>query len=840
MLTIELNDAWQLLEAPLSAAGDESCPAAAAWDAAIEAVVPGEVHLDLLRHGRIAEPLYDRNARDCAWVEERAWWFRRSFTHDVAPGPRAELVCEGLDLNAVLWINGIEIGRAANALIAHRFDVTQALRTGENTLLVRLDGGVAAAKQKPRAKYGKGDGASESKWLRKPAFTFGWDWAPRLVNCGIWRPVRLEILDAVALRDVWVRTRLSGEGRAVVTVTAEIENVTDVPVDAALTLAIPGIGERTVETGPVAPGPQSVEAVFEVGNPRLWWPRPLGRPHLYTLEARLACGGMSCATRTVRFGIREISIAQDPLDGVPGGTTFTFVVNGEKCFINGANWAPLDCIVARVTPEKRERVLSLVRDANLNMLRVWGGGIFEEDDFYDFCDANGILLWHDFMMACFIYPGDDAGFRQQLADEIAVAVPRLRNHPSIALWCGSNESDWAFDSKWYPGCEVNTSLVLEHELIPGLMKTLDPDRLYRPTSPWGGADVNDEDQGDQHWWSISIATGGNDPIDYRNYRRAHCTFNSEYGYFGMPALESIRDCLPESQRAIDAEGFRFHTNRHGFMAKGQKGELKVMAAINLLVGDASAMTLEQLVDASQLLQAEALRTATEQARRRKFDCGGSMFWMFPDAWGEVGWSVVDYYLRKKAAYDAVRRACAPVLVSIKEEECGVSTWVVNDTRAGIRGTLACSLVSFEGKVHSRTTQSVDIPPNASVRCVMDRMNLMRSGDFYHARLSGAGGLVTENTIFFMSFKSLKMPPAKVSVAVVERDEACAVLRLSSDVFAHFVRVDPPAGLDTDDRCFDLLPGGSRDVVLRGDLAGLDAVRVRWRNREDSGTSGVAG
>ncbi|MEI6148981.1 MAG: hypothetical protein WCS01_07785 [bacterium] len=832
MMTITLDGNWDLLEKPLILdGGAEVCPPLADWGAACEAVVPGEVHLDLLRHGRIAEPLYDRNAADCAWVEERFWWFRRRFTHEGACGARAELVCEGLDLNAVLWLNGVEIGRAGNALIAHRFDVSRALRKGDNELIIRLDAGVAEAKSKPREKYGKG--AHESIWVRKAAFTFGWDWAPRLVNCGIWRPVRIEILDAVALRDVWVRTRLAEKGRAVVTVAAEVENVTDAPASAVLTLTIPGIGEQTVTLEAVAPGRKQVEAVFEVARPRLWWPRPLGKPHLYTLETRLSCGGSISVSRTTRFGIREITLLQEPLRDVADGKTFTFVVNGEKCFVNGANWAPSDCVVARITPERRERLLTLIRDANINMLRVWGGGIYEEADFYDFCDANGILIWHDFMMACFIYPGDDAGFREKLAGEIKAAVPRLRNHASIALWCGSNESDWAFDNNWYPGCESNASLVLEHELIPGLLKILDPDRPYRPTSPFGGVDVNDEDQGDQHWWSVSIATGGNDQIDYRNYRRAHCTFNSEYGYFGMPAMESLCDYLPESQRTVDSEGFRFHTNRHGFMAKDAKGQLKVFAAIDLLAGDSASMTLEQLIESSQLLQADALKTATEQARRRKFDCGGSMFWMFPDAWGEIGWSVVDYYLRKKASYDAIRQACAPVLVSIKEEECGVSTWVVNDTRSRIQGTLTYSLLSFEGKVRSRKTQTVDIRRNASVRCVMDRMTLMRSGDFYHAQLNGPDGVIAANVFFFMNFKSIKMPPAKVGMTVLERDEKAgrAVLRLSTDVFAHFVRVDPPAGLDTDDRCFDLLPGGSRDIVLRGDLVHLETVRVRWRNRE---------
>jgi beta-mannosidase len=684
--------------------------------------------------------------------------------------------------------------------------------------------------RKPLAKYGFGDGAHESKWLRKAQFSFGWDWAPRLINCGIWRPVRLEFLDAAVLRDVWVRTRLESDGSATVTVVTEIENLGSKPQDVTLHLSAPDVGEQTVELRALPKGVKQVETAFRVARPQLWWPRPLGEAVMHTLQARLAQGAATLASREVRFGIREIRLLQESLAGAADGKTFTLLVNGEKVFANGANWAPPDCIVARVTPEKYDRLLTMIRDANLNMLRVWGGGIFEDERFYRFCDDNGILLWHDFMMACFIYPGDDAGFRDAIAREVTSAVRLLRNHPSIAIWCGSNETDWAFNSNWYPGCEANTSLVLEHELIPGLMKTLDPDRIYRPTSPWGGKDVNDEDQGDQHWWAISIATGGNDTLDYRNYRRAHCTFNSEYGYFGMPELATMREYLPESELRVDSELFRYHVNRHGFMEKGQRGKIKVLEAIDLLYGNSATMSLEELIEASQLLQADALKTATEQARRRKFDCGGTMFWMFPDAWGEVGWSVVDYYLRKKASYYYIQRACAPVLVSIKEEECGVSTWVVNDTRAPVRGVLERRLVSFDGKVRSQHSESVEIAANASLRCALERMTLMRSGDFYVACLKDGDKVLSQNIFFFMNFKSVKMLPAKVALRVVSKESGRAVLELGTDVFAHYVHLVLPAGLEPEDNFFDLLPGESRMVGVRGDMSRLDDVRVRWNNR----------
>lgn len=831
MNLLDLGGAWQLQGVPSeSDAAQAACPLAIGWEHALPAIVPGAVHLDLLRQGLIAEPLAAGHAPDCAWVEERVWWFRRTFTCAAVPATRVELVCEGLDLNAVLWLNGTEVGRADNALIAHRFDVTDALRPGENTLVIRLESGVAAARRQPLARYG--DGASESIWVRKPQFSFGWDWSPRLVNCGIWRPIRLEFLAAAVLRDVWVRTRLEADGSAAITVVAEIEHLTDGPLDATLHLSVPEIGEQALPVRAESRGITRVETVLRDAHPRLWWPRPLGEAVLHTLQVRLAQGDETLDTREERFGIREIRLLEDTLPDAPDGKTFTLLVNGEKCFANGANWAPADCILPRVTPDKYEKLLTMIRDAHLNMLRVWGGGIYEEEIFYRFCDEHGILLWHDFMMACFIYPGDDAGFREQMCAEITTAVRRLRNHPSIALWCGSNESDWAFDNTWYPGCEQNTSWPLEHEIIPGLLTTLDPDRPYRPTSPWGGAEVNDEDQGDQHWWALSIATGGNDTLDYRHYRRAHCTFNSEYGYFGMPAVESMRAYLPDSELHVDSALFRFHTNKHGFAEKGQQGRLKVLEAIDLLAGDSSRMSLEELVATSQLLQAEALKTATEQARRRKFACGGSMFWMFSDAWGEVGWSVVDYYLRKKAAYYYVKRACAPVLVSVKEEETGVSAWVINDTRAPVRGLLERRLVSFDGAVRTGDARPVECPPNAAICCGTERMTLMRSGDFYHVRLTDNGRLLSENTFFFMNFKSMKLPSATVRMQVDPQGPDHALLRLSTDAFAHFVQIATPPGLEPDDNFVDLLPAAEKVIPVRGDLARLGEIRVRWRNRAD--------
>ncbi len=823
-----LDGAWSLMDRELGAGFREGLHEPdSVWDDALSAIVPGEVHLDLMRHGKMEEPLYGRNAPACAWVEEREWWFRRDFTVDRPPEDRVELVCEGLDTTAALWLNGKQIGSANNAFIPHRFEVTKLLQAGVNTLVIRLDSGAVAARQKPLKKFGKG--ASESIWVRKPQFSFGWDWAPRLVNCGIWRPVRLEFHRESILRELWIRTRLAAGNHAEIEVVAEIENGERLTGRPALQLTIPGVGEQRVAVSD-APGLQRVSATIHARHPRLWWPHPLGEPHLYTLQARLTCGKAVLDRREQRFGIREIRLLEEPQDGRGPGKTFTLLVNGEKFFANGANWAPPDCIVARVTPEKYEALLRLAREANINMFRVWGGGIYEDERFYRFCDENGILIWQDFMFACFVYPGDDPDFRRAVELEVEAAVRLLRNHPCIALWCGSNESDWAFESNWYAGVERNYSVPLEYELIPRLLAVLDPDRPYRPTSPWGGREANDEDEGDQHWWSISIATGGNDTLDYRHYRRAHCTFNSEYGYFGMPPIASMQAYLPEAQRHPGSEFFRYHTNRHGFTEKGAQGGLKVMAAVDALVADASGMALPELVEASQLLQAEALKTATEQGRRRKFACGGSMFWMFSDAWGEVGWSIVDYYLRAKAAYYYIKRAYAPILVSIKEEENGVSVWVINDTLKPFKGKLECALMSFEGKQHTRVSVPVEVPPNASVCCAKERMTLMRSGDFYLARLSRRGRVMGESTFFFMNFRSMKLPPARVCMKTLRKAAGRAVLELSSDSFAHFVRLSLPEGLSCDDQFFDILPGSRRRVEVTGDLRRLVEVQVCWRNK----------
>jgi len=829
MNSIDLNGTWELLHRPMGdGVGELLHEPLTAWDDALSASVPGEVHLDLLRHGIIDEPFYDRNVDACRWVEEKEWWFRRIFVIEALHRDHVELVCDGLDTDAILWLNGTELGRAANAFIDHRFEVTHALRPGKNTLVVRLDAGVSRAKEKPLERYGKG--ASESIWVRKPQFSFGWDWAPRLVNCGIWRPIHMEVLETVTLRDVWVRTTVDADHSADVRVIVEVENISKKPVNAQLSLVIPEVGDIAIPLTAIPPGLHRIEHSFHADAPRLWWPTPLGDATLHTLHSRLEVDGALLDEREVAFGIREITLVETPIEGVEGGTTFTLKVNGENFFANGANWAPSDGILPRITGERYEQLLTMALEANINMFRVWGGGIYEDEAFYRFCDEHGILIWHDFMFACFIYPGDDEAFRNTVEEEVTVATRRLRNHPSIALWCGSNETDWAFDNNWYSGLEKNYSAVLEHELIPSLMKDLDPDRPYRPTSPWGGKEVNDEDAGDQHWWALSIATGGNDTLDYRHYRRCHCTFNSEYGYFGIPPIASIRDYLPKEAQHIDSPAFRHHTNDHGFMEKGGKGRLKVQVAVDALVGDADDMTLEQLVDASQLLQAEALKAATEQARRRKGACGGSMFWMFCDSWGEVGWSVVDYYLRKKASYYAVKRAYAPVLVSIKEEETGVSVWVINDTLDPVSAQLDYGLVSFDGKTHTGFSATVEIPPNASVRCADERMTLMRSGDFYFARLTAGETLLSENVFHFMNFKSMKLLPATVLLDIVDQTPETATIELSTDNFAHYVHLTLPDGITPEDNFFDILPGSRRRVGLVGSMDQLPAMQLHWRNR----------
>jgi beta-mannosidase len=777
----------------------------------VEAAVPGDVHVDLIEAGLIDEPLYGQNAPDCRWVEEKDWWYARTFDLPAdAVGGRVELHFEGLDCTADVWLNGAHLGRTNNANIPHTLDATAAARAGLNRLVVRVDTGTRAAAGKELLPYSM-HGAEEPRvWMRKAQFTYGWDWASRLATCGIWRRVELRAFQAAALRDVCLRTHLEGDGSARVEVLAEVENLSGAALSVQVEVTLSrGAAYTTLLKGKIAPGVHTLSGELAIPEPDLWWPAPLGGQPLYDVTAVLSARRRELDRRAFRHGLREVALLQEPLEG-DEGTSFVIAVNGQKVFCKGANWVPADSILARVTPARYSALVGAAAEANFNMFRVWGGGVFEDDAFYQLCDEHGILIWHDFLYACAYYPDEDEEFVAEARREAEAALRRLRNYASIALWCGNNENQWIHYQRRQGGAATGRCVGerLYDEVLPEVCARMDPTRPYWPGSPYGGEDPNSEFEGDRHGWFVSIqAPTLEERIDYRLYARDRAKFMSEFGILAPPPLESARRYLPPDQIQRGSPAWETHNNR---FEKGTNQE-----ALKRYWRPAEELPLEQYVRVSQMIQAEALKFALEHWRRRKFLTAGALFWMYADCWGEVGWTIIDYYLRRKPSYYAVKRALAHLLVSFQQEGDQMGVWLVNDRLDALAGELTTGWVNLRtGEVVSDAVEC-EAPANAAAEVArMDMPDGDRTGWMAFGRFESEGRLLSYNRHFLAGFQfnALRLPDAIVTVEPVE--EGSAVEVRTTD-FAWQVHLEFPRGVWLEDNDFDMLPGEVRRIRAAG-------------------------
>jgi beta-mannosidase len=821
MLRLDLDGRWELAWCEPGEGEEQGWPERGLpRDRRVQACVPGDVHLDLVEAGFIGEPTFGLNARDCVWMEAKDWWYSRTFV--LLPGQigdRVELHFAGLDTTADIWLNGRRAGSSNNAHVPHAFDVTGAVRPGLNLLVLRLDPGMRATEGKDLRSYQMHTSANDEQrmWIRKPQFAFGWDWAPRLVTCGIWRSVALCSYRGAALRDVCLRTGLLADGSAHVEVLADVESFAEAPLGVTVEVNVvrgQSHGARLEATVP--PGSTELTGQVVVVEPDLWWPAPLGAPALYDVAATLHVGDEVVDSAAFRYGLREVALLREPL-GEEEGTSFVVAVNGRQVFCKGADWVPPDSIPARAAPRKYGALIRAAAEANCNMLRIWGGGTFEDEAFYTLCDENGILVWQDFLFACSYYPDDDEEFVRAVREEAEKGVRRLRNHPCLAVWCGNNENQWIHCQRVRRGAAAGRcpGERLYDDVLPEVCARLDPTRPYWPGSPYGGDYPNSERAGDRHHWYVSIAAPTvEQKTDYTLYGGDRGKFISEYGVQAPPSLDSIRRYLRPEDVRRDSEAWQFHTNNF------EQG--MIAAALERYWRPADQLPLEDYVRYGQAIQAEVLRFSIEHWRRRKFRTAGVLFWMWADAWGEVGWTVIDYYLDRKRSYYAVKRAFAPLLVSLAQAEDGVEVWLVNDLLQPVQAELTFGWVNVAaGEVASRT-EAVDIAANAAAP--VQRMDLPDgpSGEWVaFARLAREGRAISANRLFLTGFRFSELALPQANVECTAAADAGAI-ELGSDAYAWQVHLDVPRGVRVEDNDFDMLPRerrvvravGPRDLVQR--------------------------
>ncbi len=767
----------------------------------IDAQVPGEIHLDVWREGWIKDPYVGTNCLAARWVEECIWSYRRFFNVPAeACQGRSWLHFEGLDLIATIVLNGQEIGKHSNSFHPCRIEVTGKLKAGRNLLTVHLDGGLFHVAEKPVEGWGVGQDAKLHKrhWLRKPQCQFSWDWSTRLINIGITKPVRLEWTRDPVRIDTFVPLADLSSDLQTGTVRGRlfVEGLTEKPCRGKLTLEIAEARKKTTIDVELKPGLNPVEVSLQVDDPELWWPVGHGGQKRYTVRASLSVDGRKIGERSARIGFRNVRIIQDKHPDK--GRYFIIEINNRKIFVKGGNFVPVDMIFPRADRKRYDKVTDLALEANFNLLRIWGGGLYESDDFYDLCDRKGILVWQEFIFACGKYPVQDKDFHNSVKDEARFNIRRLAEHPSLIIWCGNNEMEWGAWSWGYDNGVVYPDYALFHLTIPRLLAEEDPGRYYQPSSPYSpdGLNPNADEAGDQHPWTVGMQN-----TDFRDYRKMACRFPNEGGTLGPTSLPTMLACLPEGQRHVQSFAWQVHDNSVDSWGEPSFPDQMIMQWTGK---DVRKMSIEEFTYWGGLVQGEALREYCENFRRRMFDTSSAIFWMYNDCWPATrSWTIVDYYLRRTPAFASVRKAMQPLHVVVAQEEDNVVVFGLNEHSQEWNGTLRYGIFNLAGGLPKDKTLPVTLPPNSSVRLASFKMrewkNQSASGTF--AMLVQDGVTVARNRLFLPFFKDLKWAKPYLSV----RQEKDSVV-FSSDTFVWGICLDLDGRKPVPDNFFDVYPG----------------------------------
>jgi beta-mannosidase len=811
----------------------------------IDIGAPGDVHQALVEAGRLEDPFYDRNEDTCAWMEEREWWYRTSFESQETLLGRDErflLVFEGLDTFVTIWLNGELLGRHENMFREAVFDVSHRVLTGSsNTLALCFHPPLQQIEQAPFDTWGRNPARI---MMRKAQFGYGWDWGPRLPTIGIWRPVELRRQRLAAIQGLHFSTLAIDTDRntALVAVGVDVERfaaVQAVAVSIALLPPGPAAGTTAIVEQTLTlseSGSQlSAKVYLEIENPRLWWTHDLGEPALYTLRATLYRDGDQLERQQREVGIRTLELDQSPDTEEAGTRFFRFVLNGMPIFARGADWIPAHSFVGALKGERYNVLLRAARAAHMNMLRVWGGGIYEHDVFYELCNRLGILVWQDFMFACAMYPEHNPSFVAEVEAEARYQVRRLRTHPCLALWCGNNENQWIHDRTYWDGAEnpVPGSLYY-NRLLPQVVKELDGKTPYWPGSPYGGSDYNGSEDGDVHNWQV---WHGNLPrrfgekprvdqspegVSYLHYAEDMGRFSSEFGMHASPVYETLRRNIPADQLYHHSPSMDHHNKDN----PKNKGDNLMLAVTGL------PSNLEEYIDYSMIAQAEGLKFGIEHYRRRKPHCSGTLIWQLNDCWPVLSWSILDYYAFGKAGYFYTRRAYAPLLASFQAlNNGGVELWLTNDTPGEVTDTLTIRFGSFARGTVWEESSHIQVGANGNQvvwRC--DAATLIAGPDSYLS-VHSTKSLFPANRHFFSAIKELQRTPAQPEITFTPAGDHEVQVHLRAVTYTYFLHlIVPDERTHCSDNYFDLEAGESRTISLTNRSIPLapEMVSVAWR------------
>ena len=788
-----------------------------------DAKVPGTIHQDLINHNRIPNPFYGMNEEAVQWVENEDWMYRTSFvvTEEQLNRDAAVLELDGLDTYADVFLNGALILRSDNMFVGHKVPVKSVLRKGENRLLIRFRSAVKEALPQWETNgfdYPADNDHSSKRvsiYTRKAPYSYGWDWGIRLATCGIWRPVRLVFSDIARIEDYYVRQASVSASKADVDNRLEITNVTSQPVSALLKVTYHYTANDTKEVQKqieLRPGENTVSLPVMIDNPHLWMPNGWGEPSLYKFTASVSVDGVEVASQERQVGLRSIRVVMEDDEH---GKSFYFEVNGHPMFAKGANFIPDEALLPNVTPERYKRIFEDVKAANMNMLRVWGGGIYEDDKFYDEADRNGILIWQDFLFACTTYPHDPL-FLKRVEAEAEYNIKRLRGHASLAMWCGNNEiyegvRYWGWKNKYTAEAfaEMNSGYdVLFRQLLPDMVKRFDSERFYMHGSPY------EANWGRKESWKIADSHNwgtwyGRKPFE--SFDSEIPRFMSEYGFQAFPEMKTIRTFAEEKDFELESPVMNAHQ-------KATIGNALIKQTMGLYYKVPAKF--EDLVYVGLVLQGQGMRHGIEAHRRNRPYCMGSLFWQLNDSWPVVSWSSIDYYGNWKAMQYQSQRAFAPVLINAIKEGDDLCVYLISDElqdRDDVR--LTVELMDFDGKSHGKWTQNGKLTANTSMLFLKKRVDEFLSKQdavtsFLRFTLKAKNGAALADEVFYFAYpKDQKLPEARIETSVKKRGEAIE-MTLKTDKLARDIFIEVPVqGVRFSDNFFDLLPGQRKKITI---------------------------
>ncbi len=792
--------------------------------------VPGSVYADLMADGTMPDPFWRENELDAFERMKKDYVYQRAFTVTEAQLAHAhvELVCEGLDTLAHVSLNGREIAFADNMHITWVWDVKEQLHAGENTLEIRFDSPIlyCAKKAEEAPGWESSDATPGFRHLRKAHCMFGWDWGPRLPDAGIWRPIFLRTWDTARLENA-LMLQAHHDGMVDVTIRPEIAG------ESAWSAEITAPDGEVI----IIPETTAAEQVITIEHPQLWWPNGLGKQPLYRVTVRLATGD----TRVWRIGLRTMTVSREKDEW---GEEFCHVVNGVKVFAMGADYIPEDNILARVTPERTRRLLEDCKAANFNAIRVWGGGYYPDDAFYDICDELGLMVWQDLMYACAFYDLTP-DFERSIRVETHQNVARLRHHASLALICGNNEMEmfmagansalinhrtWEFVPT-YPHHITDYVKMFEY-ILPAIVKETAPQTYWWPASPSSGGNFdapNDENRGDNHYWDV---WHGEKP--FTEYRKFFFRYASEFGFQSFPCLKSVKQFTLPDDRNIFSRVMERHQRK-------QAANGKILSYLSQTFRYPNSF--DDLLYASQLMQAEAIRYGVEHWRRNRGRCMGAIIWQLNDIWPVASWASIDYYGRWKALHYAAKRFFAPVMISAEEEgelsqnpkineyhpaplEKSFRLNVCNETLRDVTGEVVWALRTPDGAIVRQNQQTLTIPAmSAKWLDKVDCADASLTGHYVSFAFVVDNVAVSEGTCIFCAPKHFEFVDPRLTV-----ETRGDTLLVTSHAYAKQVWLESEdADLLLDDNAFDMNRGTKVVRVLRG-----SAEKVRGRSVWDLG------